>query len=182
MTADLPQPDRRTVLRRGAAIGAGVWTIPIVQSLSNPAAASSGPPATATTCLKQTFTVDAQGNALTYTPGRERSFSVDLNATFSAISMIWVRVYESPDDPINDDEHGSVRFLFPDGGSGGVIFLGSQPDPITMGFGPGSGRGTESYASLFLDGEGTLIVAQDPRSPGTFALTKVEIEICGTLA
>ncbi|HUW16278.1 MAG TPA: hypothetical protein VMW94_04310, partial [Actinomycetes bacterium] len=43
-------PTRREVLRRGAIIGAAVWTVPALQSALAPAAAASPPPVCTVNC------------------------------------------------------------------------------------------------------------------------------------
>lgn len=42
--------DRRTVLRRGAAVAGGVWAVPVIESLTRPAAAASPAPPPDPTC------------------------------------------------------------------------------------------------------------------------------------
>ena len=185
MTSDETRPiDRRAVLRRGAGVAAGVWAVPVVESFTRPAAAAS-PSAPAEQCLEQVFLVDAQGNPLTFTPGRERSFNVDLNASFAQITSITVRLYESPTDPVDAGEDGYVVFKKEDGTNAaiGVIFSGSQADPITIGFSPGGGHPPDqSYEDLLADGRAELRVGQDSGGTGRFSLLRVEIEVCGTVA
>lgn len=185
MTSDgTPSMDRRTVLRRGTAVAAGVWAVPVVESFTSPAAAASPPPTTEQ-CLKQVFLLDAQGNALTFTPGRERSFNVDLNASFAQITSISVRLYESQTDPVETGENGYVVFKKEDGTNSaiGVGFSGSQADPITIGFSPGGGHPpNQAYEDLLADGKAELRVGHDAGGTGQFTLVRVEIEVCGTLA
>ena len=172
--------DRRRFLRSAGIGSAVVWAAPAITTLGSGAyAAGSPPPPTAEVCLKQVFTTDARGSALTFTPGRDRDLNVALNATFSAISSIRVSLYESASDPVDEGETGAVSFRVSPTQAGGVIFVGGGASPITMIFGPTSG-GNPPYASLFLDGEGTVIVSQN--SGTSFILDKVEVEICGILA
>jgi hypothetical protein len=164
------------MLRRGASVAAGVWTVPVIESISRPAAAGSAPPS-AVVCRSQTFQVDRNGRALTYTPGRERQFVVDLGASFADITAIWVRLYSSPTDPVGADEHGFVGFrgeLNPNTASGGVFFGPSNPVAVNF-------ASSQLYRDLLADGRAVLQIEQNTTSPGTFTLTEVQIEVCGTL-
>ena len=185
MTDEIPaKVDRRTVLARTAAAAVTVWAAPVVSSFTSPAmAAGSGPPS-AEQCLKQSFVVDAQGNPLTFTPGRERSFNVDLGASFSSITSIKVSLHESPADPMEAGEDGAVLVTHEDGsGAGGVIILGSASDPLTVRFSPTGGRPPDStYAHRFADGKAELWIRENWNATGTYTLLKVEVEVCGTLA
>lgn len=177
-------PSRRAVLGRGAVLAAGVWTVPVIQSIANPAAAGSAPPGVVQ-CLSQTFT-GPQGGDLLFASGIDSSFFVNLHATFTDITMIYVRLFQSAADPLDAGDNGSVQFRFPDGSSGGVMFYGgSVPDPLIFGFGPTAG-GSVTYHSLLVDGMAEVIVSASSVATGeprhTFALTKVEVEVCGTLA
>jgi hypothetical protein len=169
------------MLRRGAAAAAGVWTVPVIESISRPAAAGSAPPS-ASVCRSQTFLVDSNGQLLTYTPGRDRSFLVDLGTAFAEITSITVRLHASALDPIASDEQGSVRFRKETQPNVqiGVIFSGPS-NPVVLGFSPSGGHPPDqTYGNLLADGRAELIVAQSSLSPGSFTLTKVDIEVCGT--
>ncbi len=178
---------RRAVLQRGAAVTASVWAVPVMTSVTSPAQAAGSPmpPGGQEVCRTQTFLVDRDDAALTYTPAVEHSFLVDLGVSFAEVTSILVRLYESPTDQLEEGEFGSVRFRKEDqpNVSIGVGFQGSQSDPVTIAFAPRGGHAPEqTYGIILQDGRAELIVAQEDQPGGQFTLLRVEIEVCGTVA
>jgi hypothetical protein len=173
------------MLRRGAAVTAGIWTVPLVQSFTNPVGATGSAPAGsgATDCRQQTFTQTAGGEPLVFEPNRQKFFDVDLNATFADITTITARLYWSAAAPYDPSVHNALVSFYWDGGDGanGGHFANSFGNPVVVNFAPGPGMGFDQFRTELLDGRARAALLNNGGT-SSFTLTSVQFEVCGTPA
>jgi hypothetical protein len=171
---DQPSVPRRRLLQGGAA-AAGLWAVPVIQTVTSPAHAEGSPAPGSQDCRSQTFLVDRDLQPFVFEPFVLRWVELDLGVTFSSVSSLEVFLYESPVDPVAGSDVGNVILFDGPEGVGGLRFFGNDPrDPIRLAFDPD----VRDFRPAVADGALSLRLGG---IEGSFILTKVEVRVCGTL-